>query len=74
MSTLRFSPRGKEVFMLIREGMPDKRIAECLGMGGSGVKRHKEKMLLDNNCASILELIAKYHGMAVEKPKAGQHP
>ena len=62
MSTLRFSPRGQEVFLLIREGMTNKRIGECLGMGVNGVKRHKEKMLLQNNCVTMLELIAKYHG------------
>jgi len=60
---LRFSPRGKEVFMLIKEGLTNKRISERLGMGVSGVKRHKEKMLLQNKCATMLELIAKYHGM-----------
>ena len=30
-------------------------------MSVSGVKRHKEKMLLQNNCSTLLELIAKYH-------------
>ena len=63
VSTLRFSPRGREVFILIREGLTNKGISERLGMGVSGVKRHKEKMLLQNHCASMLELIAKFHGM-----------
>ena len=63
MSTLRFSPRGEEVFMLIREGFTNKGISERMGIGVSGVKRHKEKMLLQNNCATMLELIAKYHGV-----------
>jgi hypothetical protein len=32
-------------------------------MSINGVKRHRETMLLQNNCATMLELIAKYHGM-----------
>lgn len=58
---LRFTPRGKEVFRLMLEGLSDKQIAVRLGISYSGVRRHKEKMLLVNGCASILELIAKYH-------------
>jgi hypothetical protein len=30
-------------------------------MSVSGVKRHREKMLLQNDCKSILKLIAKYY-------------
>jgi DNA-binding CsgD family transcriptional regulator len=66
MHTLRLSPRGREVFMLIREGLNNKGISERLGMGISGVKRHKEKMLLQNKCSTMLELIAKHHGMGSE--------
>jgi len=62
-TTLRFSPRGREVFMLIMEGLNIKKISERLGMSISGVKRHREKMLLQNGCTNMLELIAKYHGM-----------
>ena len=62
VATLRFTPRGQEVFLLIREGLTNKNISECLGMGVNGVKRHREKMLLQNNCATMLELVAKYHG------------
>lgn len=65
--TLRFSPRGKEVFLLLKEGLTHKRIAERLGMSVNGVKRHKEKMLLQNNCKSMLKLIAKYNGTEGEK-------
>jgi len=64
-SSLRFSPRGKEVFMLIMEGLTNKRIAERLGIGVSGVKRHKEKMLIQNDCATMLELIARHRGSMV---------
>jgi DNA-binding CsgD family transcriptional regulator len=62
VSMIRLSPRGKEVFALIVEGMSSKRISERLGISVSGVRRHKEKMLIQNKCASLLELLAKYHG------------
>ena len=58
---LKLTPRGKEVFQLILTGMSDKKIGETLGMSYSGVRRHKEKMLLANSCDSMLELVAKYH-------------
>jgi DNA-binding CsgD family transcriptional regulator len=70
---LRFSPRGKEVFTLMTQGVSIKRIGECLGMSVSGVRRHREKMLLQNNCKSMLELVAKYHGMDGTNPEAN-HP
>ena len=63
-STLRFSPRGKEVFLLLMEGFTHKRIAAHMGMSLSGVKQHRKTMLSQNGCKSILELIAKYHGTA----------
>ncbi len=62
VSRLRFSPRGKEVFLLLKEGLTHKQVAECLGMGVNGVKRHREKMLFQNDCKSVLELIVKYNG------------
>jgi DNA-binding CsgD family transcriptional regulator len=62
VSMIRLSPRGKEVFALIVEGMSSKLISERLGISVSGVRRHKEKMLIQNKCASLLELLAKYHG------------
>lgn len=67
VARLRFSPRGKEVFLLVRENFSNKLVAERLGMSVSGVKRHKEKMLLQNNSKSILELIARYNGTEGEK-------
>jgi DNA-binding CsgD family transcriptional regulator len=68
-----FSPRGKEVFELTVKGFGNKQIGECLGMSLSGVRRHKEKILLQNNCKSMLELVAKYHGMDGANPEAN-HP
>jgi DNA-binding CsgD family transcriptional regulator len=64
--TLRFTPRGKEVFLLILEGFTRSQIAERLCMSVDGVRKHREKMLEQNGCKSRLELIAKYYGMDVE--------
>ncbi len=68
MPTIRLSPRGKEVFALLLQGLNNAAIGGRLGMGVNGVKRHREKMLLQNGCKSILELIAKYHGTGGENP------
>ncbi len=68
---LKFTPRGKEVFRLILEGNSDKQIGIRLGISYSGVRRHKEKMLLLNGCGTILELVAKYYEnctLEVNKP------
>jgi FixJ family two-component response regulator len=59
---LKLTPRGKQVFHLILEGLTDNQIRERLGISYSCVRRHREKMLLQNDCESMLELIAKYHG------------
>ncbi|MDR2818929.1 MAG: LuxR C-terminal-related transcriptional regulator [Desulfovibrio sp.] len=61
MYTLRFTPRGREVFALIIEGLTSKGISERLGIGVNGIKRHKDKMLLQNDCETMRELIAKYY-------------
>ena len=60
MATLRLTPRGKEVFNLIMEGLTIAEIAERLGISYSGVLRHREKMLLQNDCHSMPELVAKF--------------
>jgi DNA-binding CsgD family transcriptional regulator len=64
MSTLHFTPRGREVFALIVEGLTSKRISERLGMGVNGIKRHKDKMLLQNDCETMRDLIVKYSSTA----------
>ena len=74
MSTLRFTPRGREVFALIVEGASSKEISERLGMGINGVKRHKDKMLWQNNCDTMRELIAKYRRAVSESLEAGESP
>lgn len=62
MLKLNLTPRGREVFALYLEGMSRAQIAERLGISESGVKRHREKMLWQNDCESIDELVAKYRG------------
>ena len=59
--TVRLTPRGKEVLELYMRGHTYREIAERLGMGIGGVRRHLEKMRWQNDCESMLELIAKYH-------------
>lgn len=60
-SPLRLTPRGLEVFMDILKGLSTKEVAENLGMSTSCVRRHKEKMLLQNNCGTMMELIARHY-------------
>lgn len=60
-SPLRLTPRGLEVFMHILKGLSTKEVAENLGMSTSCVRRHKEKMLLQNNCGTMLELITRHY-------------
>jgi Response regulator len=59
--TLKLTPRGREVFRLILIGVTEKEIAAHLGISYSGVRRHKEKMLLMNDCTTMLKLISKYY-------------
>ena len=58
---MKFTPRGREVFHLILKGKTSTEIATLLNISRSGVRRHKEKMLIQNNCNSIAELVAKYY-------------
>ena len=62
-SQLVFTPRGRSVFELVLEGKTINEIAELLCISYSGVRRHREKMLDQNGCHSINELIAKYYGL-----------
>lgn len=65
-NSLKLTPRGTEVFCLILAGLSDKRIGERLGISYSGVRRHKEKMLLGNGCETMLELVAKYYAACAD--------
>jgi len=56
---IKLSPRGEEIFKFIMQGWSGKQISKHLGISKSAVRRHKEKMLLDNDCKTIIELISK---------------
>ena len=60
---IKLTSRVKDVFALIITGKTNEEIAKELGISKSGVRRHKEKMLLQNNCNTILELISKYYNI-----------
>ena len=61
-TTIQLTPRGREVFELAMSGLSIREISKRLGISYSGVLRHREKMLLANECNSMLELIATYRG------------
>ena len=57
---IKSSPRDKEVIELFMNGNTYEQIAEHLGISVSGVRRHLEKVILQNELKSTLELISKY--------------
>lgn len=63
---IKLTPRGAEVFRLSLDGFSTIKIARYLKITRSGVRRHKEKMLMANGCTSMLELVAKYYGTYAE--------
>jgi DNA-binding CsgD family transcriptional regulator len=71
MPMLHFTPRGKEVFALMLQGLRQREIGERMGMSVSGVRRRREKMLLQNDCNSMTELLLKYHGQPCCKNREG---
>ncbi len=58
---LKFTKRGSEVFQLYLKGYSGRKIGTILGMSYSGVRRHKEKMVSANSCASMRELAARFY-------------
>lgn len=66
LSQLVLTPRGKEVFELIQDGKTSNEIAEFLDISYSGVLRHREKILEQNDCHSMNQLVAKYYGLLAE--------
>lgn len=64
---IKLTPRGTYVFYMSLNGFTTVRIARDLKMTKSGVRRHREKMLLVNDCNSMLELAAKYYGTYIEQ-------
>lgn len=59
-SSIKVTSREKEVIELFMRGKTYKQIAECLGISVSGVRRHFERVILQNELKSTLELISKY--------------
>ena len=59
-SSLKATPRNKEIIDLFMHGKTYKQIAEHLGISVSGVRRHLERVILQNELKSTLELISKY--------------
>ena len=57
---LKISPRAKDILDLFMRGKTYEQIASHLGISVSGVRRHVEKCLIQNECSSTLELISKY--------------
>lgn len=53
---LRLTCRGREVFKLYLSGFTDTQIKEILGISYSSIRKHKEKMLIANNCDSMRAL------------------
>ena len=66
---IKLSPRGREVMELFMRGCTYRQIAQCLGISLSGVQRHREKMLWQNDCESMLELIARYRAQLAAETK-----
>ena len=63
-SQLVLTPRGREVFQLVLAGKTSREIAGILCISYSGVLRHREKMLEQNDCHSMTELVAKYYNLS----------
>ena len=57
---LKVSPRTRQVIEFFIQGKTYEQIAYHLGISVSGVRRHLEKCLIQNECKSTIELISKY--------------
>ena len=64
-SMLKFTPRGKEVFLNVFEGLTDEQNAERLRVSYSCIRKHREIMLRQNDCESMQELIAMYQARLI---------
>ena len=58
--SIKTTPRNKEVIELFMCGKTYEQIAKCLGISVSGVRRHLERVILQNELKSTIELISKY--------------
>ncbi len=64
-SNIILTSKGAEVFHLLRQGLTVGEAANLLGVSISAIKRHKETMLLVNECTTMLELVSKYYGKRI---------
>lgn len=60
-ANFKLTKRGKAVLSLLIKGNTYPKIATILNMTQSGVRKHIEIMLLENNFSTIYELIANYY-------------
>ena len=67
---VQLTPRRKEALLLVIAGLTDRQIAERMGISHSGVRKLREKMLLQNGCAAMFELIAKYQAQLAAEQSA----
>lgn|GEM_PF-6930822 len=58
-AALSLTGREREIFHLARSGLSSRQIGLRLGISFSTVRRHRENMLLKNECASMRELVAR---------------
>ena len=68
-TVIKLSPRVEDVFKFIIQGLSEKQISNYLGISRSTVRRHKEKIFLDNDCKTIIELISKCYAKQYSKYK-----
>ena len=57
---MRLTNRENEILRLASEGFSSRQISLRLGISFSTVRRHKENMLLKNECSSMRELLAHF--------------
>ncbi|UQZ91450.1 hypothetical protein C4J81_19110 (plasmid) [Deltaproteobacteria bacterium Smac51] len=67
---LKLTPREAAVFELIRSGLGSLHIARELGVSFTTVRRHRENMLLKNECTTIRQLMALF--ISGERPPGPQ--
>lgn len=67
MTNIRLTPRGREVFELAMRGLSIEKISKTLGISYSAVLRHREKMLMENECNTMMELIAKHNCAYIDR-------
>ena len=53
--------RGRHILDLLSQGNSRPQVAQMLGITVSGVKKHCERLVDGNGCASLYELIARYN-------------